>query len=452
MRTLEQRGSCPSGSGQPRRGARGRAPALWHRMARRLAGDTVWAAIVEGVALVSSLIVMYLVTTRLGPAAYGHFIGAQALIATLGMLSYTSVTQVLMQGIVRDRLHPDDAFARSMGSLVAATAATLAAGLLLRPVFFPDLPAHVFALLSVAELVGAGVLALCASHLQALDAYRESVLARLVLLVLRSLSVLLLAVLGDLSIESLAWSYCVLGLATGAGALAWLRRRAGLSLRICRPTLGEVRDTLSFAAALLSFSVHEDADKILLVRLTDPGTAGLYAAAYRAVQVAAAPLKALVAASHRRFLQHDPDRTGEHVQRALRYTAPSAGYAAAAALAVFIGAPALPAVLGASFSGSVPMVRALCGLVLLRSLGVFAFNALMGLRSHGSRLLAVGSAATVAAVLTAVLVPMWSWWGAAVATMVAELVFLGTCWGALVREQRRNDATSAPRRGDSPGA
>jgi O-antigen/teichoic acid export membrane protein len=89
------------------------------------------------------------------------------------------------------------------------------------------------------------------------------------------------------------------------------------------------------------------------------------------------------------------------------------------------------------------MVRVLCALVLLRSLSVFAFNGLLGLRSHGARLLAVGSAAAVAAVGTALLVPVWSWWGAAIATLVAELVFLGACWTALVRQQRRNDAALA---------
>ena len=108
----------------------GRTIAFWRRTAGRLAGDTAWAASVEGLTLMSSLLVMYLITTRLGPAEYGYFVGAQALVATLGMLSYASVTQLLMQAIVRDREEPEQAFSRGLGLLVVATTSTLSSWLI----------------------------------------------------------------------------------------------------------------------------------------------------------------------------------------------------------------------------------------------------------------------------------------------------------------------------------
>jgi O-antigen/teichoic acid export membrane protein len=412
----------------------------------RLAGDTVWAASVEALTLASSVVVMYLITTQLGPADYGYFVGAQALVATLGMLSYASVTQLLMQSIVRDREKPAEAFSRSLGLLAVGTGLTLGVGMALRSLLFPQLAAEVFVLLAVAELVGSGIVALAASYLQALDAYRQSVGIRLLLLLVRSLSVLLLAVVGSLSLTSVAWSYCVLGLLAAGAVLVRLRVRDGLVVRVARPTAGEARDVLSFAGALLSFSVHEDADKILMVRLADPVAAGLYAAAYRAVQMAASPLRALVAASHRRFLEHDPDREGEHVQRAMQYTAAGAAYGAVASVAVFAAAPLIPVLLGPSYAGSVLMVRMLAGLALLRGLGQFAFNGLMGLRSHGTRLVAVGTGAAVAAVLSGVLIPVWSWRGGVVATLVAEIVFVTLSWFALVHQQRRHDIALQARR------
>lgn len=407
----------------------------------RLAGDTVWATSVEVLTLASSIVVMYVITTRLGPADYGYFVGVQALVATLGMLSYASVTQVVMQSIVRDREEPSAAFSRSLGLLCGGTTLTLALGLGLRPLLFPHLPVAVFAPLLVAELVGSGVVALAASYLQALDSYRRSVAIRLVHLVLRSLAVLLLALVGSLSLASVAWCYCLLGLGAGGAVLLQLWQRDGLSVRVVRPTGREVRDSLSFAVALLSFSVHEDADKILMVRLADPVAAGMYAAAYRAVQVAVSPLRALVAASHRRFLEHDPDRVGQHLDRALLYTRFSAAYGAVASVAVFAAAPLIPEVLGASYAGSVTMVRWLAALAMLRGMGVFAFNGLMGLRCHGQRLLAVGTGAVVAAVVSGLLIPVWSWRGGAVGTLVAESVFLTLCWVTLVRQQRRHDAS-----------
>ena len=418
----------------------GRGPTGLRRRFGRLAGDTAWASSVEVLTLLCSLLAMYLISTRLGPADYGQFVGAQALAATLGMFSYASVGQLLLQSIVRDRRSPDQVFARCLSLLLATTTVSFALGIALRPLLFPDLSPWVFGLLVLAELVGSGVVALGASYLQALDAYRRSVVVRLLLLVVRALALLLLAMVGRLSLEAVAWSYGVLGLLAGTTVLAHLRLREQLPLRTSRPSRRDVRDTLSFAAALLSFSVHEDADKILMVRLADPTSAGLYAAAYRAVQVALAPLRALVSASHRRFLQHDPGRSGEHLQRSLKFSAGGAGYGFAAAIAVFVAAPLLPLALGSAYAGSVEMVRLLALLVLLRGLGVFCFNGLMGLRAHGARLLAVSSAATAAAAGCGLLIPLWSWRGAAVATLVAELVFLSASWTALVLLQRRHDA------------
>ncbi|MGY1904484.1 MULTISPECIES: lipopolysaccharide biosynthesis protein [unclassified Modestobacter] len=400
----------------------------------------MWASSVEALTMISGLVVMYLITTRLGPADYGYFVGAQALVATLGMLSYASLSQLLMQSIVRDREEPHGAFARCFALLCCATSAMLVIGFSLRPLLFPELSTRVFLLLAVAELIGSGVVALGASYLQAMDLYRQSVVARLVLLVLRSASVVLLAVLGGLSLEAVGWSYCVLGVLAAGGVLLHLRLHDGLSPRWQRPTVRNFRDAGSFAAALLSFAVHEDADKILMVRLADPVTAGLYAAAYRAVQVAVAPIKALVAASHRRFLQHDPDRKREHLQRSLNYTAVGAAYGTLAAVAIFFGAPLLPSVLGSSYEDSVQMVQVLVLLVVLRGLGLFSFNGLMGLRAHGARLVAIGSAAAVALVLNAVLIPLYSWWGGVTATLLAEGLFVALTWVALVRRQRGHDA------------
>ncbi|MGK5110440.1 lipopolysaccharide biosynthesis protein [Geodermatophilus sp. CPCC 205506] len=415
--------------------------AWWRRSARRLAGDAVWASALEAVTMISGLVVMYVISTGLGPGAYGYFVGAQALIATLGMVSCASVAQLVMQGIVRDRRPRHGVFGRSLALMLGATCVSLVVGLLLRPVLFPGLTTRVFALLAVAELVGMGIVALGAAYLQALDAYRQSVVARLFLLLLRTSSVVLLAVLAELSLEWVAWSYCVLGLLVAAGVLAHLRLWDGVRLWPRLPSSREVRDAGSFAASLLAFSVHEDADKVLMVRLADPATAGLYAAAYRAVQVAASPIKALVTASHRRFLLHDPTVRGEHTRRSWSYTAVGAGYGVVAAGVVVAAAPLLPAVLGDAYAGSVPMVQVLAVLVVLRGLGAFSYNGLMGLGAHGHRVAVIAAAAVVAALLNVVLIPMFSWWGAAVATLTAELLFVVLAWWALLRRQRRHDAS-----------
>jgi len=434
--------SGPPGTDTPeggqRRTGRGRhsAPAA----GGRLAGDTGWATVAEGATLGSSLVVFYLVTTRLGPGQFGYFAGIQSLVAALSMLSTAWVGLLLLQEVVRESRPAATVFATCLTlSLGAGGLATLIA-LVVGPWLLPGLAVPMLLLFVLAELLGAGLLQLAAALLQALDRFSASVAARCSLLVMRVIAVLVLALSGHLTLGTLAVTYFALSLLAGTLALLVVRRACHVSLRPARPNRAELRSGMSYAGALVSFAVQEDADKLLLVRLADPVTAGLYAAGYRAVQVAIVPLRALANSSHRTFLQNDPDATGEHLRRSVRFTGIAAAYALVAVVVLVVGRRFVPDLLGEAYRDSVPMIGLLAPLVLFRALSLFAFNGLMGLRRNGVRLGIISAAATVNALLNLVLIATYSWRGAAVATLIAEVVFTVGTWVALVVYQRRHDA------------
>jgi O-antigen/teichoic acid export membrane protein len=243
----------------------------------------------------------------------------------------------------------------------------------------------------------------------------------------------------------------MLSLAAAAVGLRSVHMRHGLAIRATRPRASDVRRGLSYAGTLLSFSVQEDADKVLLVRLADPVLAGLYAAAYRGVQIATMPLRALVVASHRTFLE-PADGPGAHVRRTLRFTVPAAAYAAVATAGLLVLAPLVPWLLGPEYDGSQAMFMLLAPLVLLRGLAHLPFNALMGLGRNDLRLAIVAVCAVLSTGLCVVLIPLHSWTGAAVATLVSEATFVVLTWLALLHCQRSEDrATTAPDPGERGG-
>jgi O-antigen/teichoic acid export membrane protein len=375
-----------------------------------MASRTVWSAGGDLTLLVSTLGIFYLLTQELGPGGYGHFVGAQVLVTTLSTFSSGSVGMLIMQEVVREQRPVQEVLRVSLGlSLLAGVvcvAVTVPIGLLL----LPGLSITSLVLFAVAQM-----------------------LARLA-------AVAALFLTGSTSMLALAVSFCVLGTAGALASLLYVSRRHGLSLRPGLPGRSEARTSLSYACSLLSFSVHEDADKLLLVRLADPVVAGLYAAAYRGVQMATLPLRALVSASHRTFLEPDDGQPRAAVRRSLRVTVPAAAYAGVATVGLIAAAPLVPRLLGPEYGGAQAMFVLLAPLVLLRSLSHLAFNGLMGLGRNGVRLAIVVTSAAVSVVGNLLLIPEYSWRGAVVATLVSEAVFAAATWLSLVVFQRRHDA------------
>lgn len=426
--------SLPTGSVSP----------WWRRGLRRggLAGDTAWATGGEVVQLVATLLIFYLLTTQLGPADYGYFAGAQALVATLATLSSAWVSLLLLQEVVRERRPAAEVFSSCLALAWVTGIAALLAALLLTPVLLPGVPVAAVLLLAVAELFGAGAVALSAAHLQATVSYPSSIRVRLLFVALRAVAVVALTLLGDVSLLDVATTYAAVSVVTGLATFGWVAVRHDVSLRPRMPAWAEWRSGMSYAGTLASFAVQEDSDKILLVRFADPAVAGFYAAGYRGVQMAVLPVRALLASSHRRFLEHDESQTGQHVRRSLRFTAPATAYSVLAVVALVVGAPLVPAILGEGYEQAAAVIPWLAPLVLLRAVSLFGFNGLMGLRRNGVRLAIVACTGLVAAVAAVVLIPLWSWQGAAAATVLSEVVFVALTWAALVHFQRRHDRSA----------
>lgn len=409
-------------------------------------GSTGLASLYEGAFVLTGLAVFYLLTTQLGPGDYGYYVGSVSLMAVLTMLSANWVGQLLMQDVVRDGMSARHAFSTALGLLIVISPLALVAGVLIGSQMLVGLPVLIVLLFGVAELAGGAVIAVSASMVQAAGHFGWSLTIRGVMLLVRFGAVVVLTLTDSLSLYNVA---VVMAISSGSSSVVVLlvvRNRLALSLAPRRPTRRQLTTGFSYATSLGAIAVQEDADKVLLVRLADPVVAGLYAAAYRGVQIGMAPVKALATASHRHFLAHDPEAEGEHVRRSLLYTAMAAGYGALAAVVLVLGAPWVPRILGSEYDGSVIMIQLLAPLIMLRSLGLFASNGLMGLGRTGLRSMVMSACAVACIALNVALIPAFSWGGAVVTTLLVEILFMIAVWTVLRREQGRHDDRVRSRR------
>ena len=385
---------------------------------------SLWMISGQAVAMAAQAVYFVLIGRALGSREYGAFVGVAALVAALSMFSTLGMEMILVRNISRDRASFSTTWGHalvisSIGFLSLLAAAMLYAHFALRPELRPLVPWIALADGFLGKLVqlaarafqGAGRFAWTA-RLMALIYVGRAVTAALLLAWARAHSV---------HATALLWAK-VYWLATFFVALFALTLA---TLHFGRPRFVRIRrvdltEGLSFSCSSSSISIYNDIDKTFLVTLGQTWAAGIYSAAYRVVDAASAPIYGVYAAAAPRFFREGA--TGVRPARAFARTTLSRTlpYSIAVAGLLFLGAPLLPVLFGPSFRGSVEALRWLSLLPVLRALHYAWGTTITASASQWNRTATQFGAAAFNLCLNFLLIPRWSWRGAAVASLLTD--------------------------------
>jgi O-antigen/teichoic acid export membrane protein len=365
-----------------------------------------------------------LIGRALGSREYGAFAGVVALIGALSQFSSVGMEMILVRNVSREV----GSFARTWGHALALTTAgflvVLAVALLfaqfaLRPELRTLVPWIALADGLLGKLVqlaarafqGAGRLAWTA-RLTALTTIARAGMAAAVWLYARA---------HTLHLTALLWAktYWIATLPVALFALTLATIRLGW------PHFGRIRrkdlsEGLSFSLSSSSISFYNDIDKTFLVSLGQTYAAGIYSAAYRVIDAASAPIYAVHAAAAPRFFREGAGGVGPARTFARTMLVRTLPYSVAASLLLAASAPLVPLLFGPSFQGSVAALRWLCLLPILRALHYAWGSAITASASQWNRTGTQLVAAALNLLLNAVLIPRWSWRGAAIASLLTD--------------------------------
>jgi O-antigen/teichoic acid export membrane protein len=406
--------------------------------------SSLWMIGGQFTSMAAQAVYFVLIGRALGSREYGAFVGVAALIGALSQFSSLGMEMILVRNVSRDRA----SFAQTWGHALALTLAgfllLLAAALLfahfaLRPELRSLVPWIALADGLLGKLIqlagrafqGAGRLAWTA-RLTALTTIARAGTAGFVLLYAHSHA---------FHPTALFWAktYWIATLAVAAFALILATMHLGWP-RFARIRAAELSEGFSFSVSSSSISIYNDIDKTFLVSLGEVDAAGIYSAAYRVVDAASAPIYAVYAAAAPHFFREGLEsvqRAASFARTMLRRTLP---YSAAAALALVAGAPLVPMVFGPSFRESSAALRWLCPLPILRSLHYAWGSAITGSASQWNRTATQFGAAAFNLLLNALLIPHWSWRGAAVASLLTDGGLAIVSYAVLAHLQRRKSS------------
>jgi len=406
---------------------------------RGLLRDATHLSIGQGFRLVIQAGYFVLVARSLGPDAYGAFVTVVAMAALLGPFAGMGTTDLFIKNVRSGKRDAAICWGNGIflvvlsGSLLTALAVGLSLLLHLRTA------PSVVTIVGSADLVFMRITELAAYGFTALDRMKQTSIQSVVVSLLRLAGIAaLMAMVHTVTLDRWVWVYLVATLlgtiyAVAKGSQLW--GPPHLDLPALRK---DVAEGVFFSIANSATTIYNDIDKIMLSRLASLEATGVYAAAYRMIDVSMAPVRSLAAAAYPQFFRKGAGGIRATYNYALSLIAKAVLYGAIASAGLWLLAPMMPHILGSKYDQVVPAVRWLALIPLLRCLHSFMADALSGAGCQRTR---TGIHVLVALInigLNLLILPRYSWRGAAWTSLGCDGLLVLLFWSAALAYRRRS--------------
>lgn len=417
---------------------------MFHRVRHEaLARDTVWVGMSQVAKLALQLTYFLIAARRLGAAGLGSFAASLALVSTLGTFAALGTGNLLVMHVSRRPAEFRERWGNSLVAIpvVGLLLAALAIGI---TTVLPRLDLSVVAVLCASELLFSRAADTAGQAFQALGRLSGAATMWMLVPAFRAIAAVVLVVRSSHSVLLWAVLYTTATAAAGVLAVGLVSVLIGMPTPTRRTGISNLRLGFYFSLSWAATSIYVDIDKMMLVQLATTQAAGVYTAAYRAVNAAFVPTTSLFQAAYGRFFKRGEEgiRGTRDLARALMPFV--VGTNALVGLAMFFAAPLGSALLGSGYSGVVDALRWLALVPLLQSFSYTWGDVLTGAGEQGLRTALQIGAAGLNVLLNALLDPVYGWRGAAWATLLTFAILAVALRVGISAASRRRAETPSP--------
>ncbi len=399
-------------------------------MQKPLVRGAVWLLIGRGLGLVLQAAYFVIIARTLGVAQYGEFVSMTALAAIVSPFVGLGMEILLLKNVAKNR----SLFSAYWGNSLVVTLGT-GVGFIILLVLLSPLLLHqsisplAILLVAVSDLIFGSITNLAGRAFQAVD--RLNVSAQI------GIFIMFTKVLAAISLlkffphpTSLEW-ICLYSASSMASALLaailvqhWL---GSPTLELAR-IKSELTEGLSFSISNSAYTIYSDIDKTMLAKLSTLAATGIYAAAYRLIDVAFIPVISIAGAAYADFFRKGKDGVGAALAFAKPLVAISATYSTIAGVAMLVLAPIVPLVLGDEYLHVVEALRWLAPIPLFRAMQHFGGDILSGSGFQSWRSALEAGIAIFNIAINLWLIPLYSWKGSAWASLTSDGLLMLVLW------------------------
>ena len=411
-----------------------------------LGQNTMWALGGYGLRLLIQAVYFIIIARCLGAGNYGAFIAVTALISAISPFVGLGSGNLLVKNVARDKKLLPVYWGNGLlitvctGLLLLAFVAGLSKFVLPR-----NIPLVVLVPIGVSDLIFVKVLDLAASAFQSHEMLSQNAQLNVLISLSRLIGIAGLALTVSHS-KVIAWSAVYLAGSVVAALIAvcWVTFKFGHPRLALHRVRSESLEGLYFSVSLAAQTIYNDIDKVMVARLASLEAAGIYAAAYRLIDVAFIPIRALLNAAYPGFFRRGATGLQESLRYGRRLLLKSVAYPVFIFVTLLIAAPIVPRVLGQGFSQTTEALRWLSLLPLLKTLHYFVSDALTGAGYQGLRTLSQMGVAVFNTLINLWLIPAYGWRGAAWSSLASDSLLALTLWIVAISLSRTRRGEKAP--------
>ncbi|HEY5213611.1 MAG TPA: oligosaccharide flippase family protein [Acidobacteriaceae bacterium] len=383
----------------------------------------------QGLRLLIQAAYFVLIARSLGPAAYGAFAAVVALAAVLGPFSGMGTTNLFIRDVRSGKR--EAVICWGNGLLITVVSGSLLTVLVLVLNHFLHLKTSSFIVLVVciSDLIFMKITELAAFGFAASNRMKDTSIQSVVISLLRLLAIgILVLALHHVSLSEWVWAYLVSGM-VGTGYAVYRGTALWGSPQLQLSSLREdLSEGLFFSISTSATSIYNDVDKIMLGRLSDFASTGIYSAAYRLIDVSMTPVRSLVSAAYPVFFKKGVGGIRATYPYAKSLIFKASMYGAAISIGLWICAPILPLLLGKQYILAVPALRLLSLIPLLRCFHVFLADSLSGAGFQRTRTVIQVGVGLLNVIANLLILPRFSWRGAAWTSLACDGLLVVIFW------------------------
>jgi O-antigen/teichoic acid export membrane protein len=399
-------------------------------LSTRLGQNTMWALGGYGLRLFIQAGYFIIIARCLGAGNYGAFVAVTALISAISPFVGLGCGNLLVKNVAREKSQLQTYWGNGL-------VITVCTGLLLltfvislcRMVLPHSIPLIVVMFVGISDLIFVRVLDLAAWAFQSREMLSHNAQLNVLISLTRLIGIAGLALVGSHS-TVVAWSgvYLAGSIVSALIAVCWITSKFGRPRLALHRIRGESLEGLYFSISFAAQTIYNDIDKVMLARLGSLEAAGIYAAAYRLIDVAFIPIRALLNAAYVGFFRSGATGLQESVRYGRRLLLKSLAYPVCIFGTLLIAAPIVPHILGRGFSEATEALRWLSLLPLLKTLHYFISDALTGAGYQRLRTLSQVGVAVFNTLINLWLIPRYGWRGAAWSSLASDALLVLTLW------------------------
>ena len=417
-------------------------PKIDRLLQQRIVRDTLWLLVGKGMRLVLQAAYFVIIARTLGVANYGAFVGTTALVAIVSPFVGVGIETLLLKNVAKDRHLLREYWGNALWMVMVTGIGLMGLLAIVGPIALPSISPLLIGLVAVSDLIFGSITNIAIRAFQAVDRLNISAQLNIAVMFMKVLAAFsLMYFFAEPNPLEWAWLYLSSSIIVACFSGILVHRLLGSPKLALARIIPELKEGFYFSISTSAYTVYNDIDKTMLARLSTLSATGIYAAAYRLIDVAFIPVISIAGAAYADFFRKGKDGVAATLAFAKPLVLVTSGYSIVAGISLLLFAPVVPYILGSDYLSVVEALRWLAPIPLFRGLQHFGGDILSGTGFQGLRSALEVIISIFNIGINLWLIPLYSWQGAAWSSLASDGLLMLMLW-SMVAVQYRNQSSN----------